>query len=203
MRFNLNHTRRAALAALAAACAIGALAACGSSGGSTAAKSASASGTTSTSTTPSSPAFGERIAKLRKCLHENGVGSQRRKPGTPPGQGLRGLQLPKGMSRAQYNAVLKKCGLGGALAGAGRRGLRNDPQFKAALSKFSACMTEHGIKLPPANSSGTGPVFNTKGVDTSSPQFKSAVAKCRPALAKAFPVLPGSGARAGAPQGAG
>lgn len=210
MRFKLKYIRRATLAAFAAACAIGLLAACGSSGSSTATNaSASASGTTSTSTTPSASGFRERIAKLRKCLQENGVTLPQGKPGTP-GQGLRAFQLPKGMTRTQYDAVLKKCGgglggLGGRFAG-GRRGkLRNSPQFKAALAKFSTCMSENGIKLPQANASGNGPIFNTKGVNTTTPQFKAALAKCRPALSKVLPVVPGAGAGAepGAPPSVG
>ena len=33
-------------------------------------------------------------------------------------------------------------------------------------------MRENGVNLPAPNTSGNGPVFNTKGIDTSSATFK-------------------------------
>jgi hypothetical protein len=56
-------------------------------------------------------------------------------------------------------------------------------------------MRENGVNLPAPNTTGNGPVFNTKGIDTNSATFKAAQAKCQPNLKGAFP--------AGAPSGGG
>jgi hypothetical protein len=40
-------------------------------------------------------------------------------------------------------------------------------------------MRENGVDLPTPNTSGNGPVFNTKGINTTSSTFKTAAAKCQ------------------------
>jgi hypothetical protein len=47
-------------------------------------------------------------------------------------------------------------------------------------------MRENGVNLPAADTSGKGPVFNTKGLDTSSQTFKSAQKACQSDLKGAF-----------------
>ena len=88
-----------------------------------------------------------------------------------PGGGAGGPQLPKGVTRAQYEAALKKCG-GSSFARCGAR--LQSPAFKAALAKFASCMTENGVNVPAPNTSGKGPIFDTKGIDTASAQFRTA-----------------------------
>ena len=88
------------------------------------------------------------------------------------------------MTRAQYEAAIKKCG-GGAFAGGAAARLKN-PTYLAALSKFAACMRENGVNVPAPNTSGKGPIFDTKGIDTASSQFKAAESKCRSDLIGAF-----------------
>jgi hypothetical protein len=46
------------------------------------------------------------------------------------------------------------------------------------LSRFAACMRAHGVKLPPPNGSGKGPLFDTTGIDTKATAYKSAQARC-------------------------
>jgi hypothetical protein len=43
-------------------------------------------------------------------------------------------------------------------------------------------MRENGVAVPEPNTSGDGPVFNTKGIQTNSAQFRAAEGKCRSAL---------------------
>ena len=100
------------------------------------------------------------------------------------GGGTGGPKLPSGVTRAQYEAAIKKCG-GGAFAGGATARLKN-PAFLAALTKFAACMRENGVNVPAPNTSGNGPVFDTKGIDTSSSQFRAAESKCRSDLTSAF-----------------
>jgi hypothetical protein len=163
-----------------------ALAACGSSSsGSTSSTSASA-GTSSTA--PKAPGSG-RFTALRSCLAKQGINlpapSGNRPPagsGTPgAGGGLGrpgGLQPPSGVNATQFQEALKKCG-GGKVGGGGRF---NSSTGKAALTSFVACMRENGVNLPTPNTSGTGPVFNTTGINTASSTFKSAQTKCQSAL---------------------
>jgi len=111
----------------------------------------------------------------------------------PSGRGglfLGGANLPKGVSRSQLQAATRKClgGRAGFLGGPGTARLRRtaSPRFRQALSSFAACLRKNGVNVPAPNTSGNGPVFSTKGIDTSSPQFKAATAKCRSALVGAF-----------------
>jgi hypothetical protein len=187
------------------------LAACGSSSGSSSTTSASASttgtsgtsgtsGATGTSGAPGTPgaagARSGRFAAIRECLQKNGITLPQRTPGQgrPPGGagglpgGASGPQLPKGVTRAQYEAALKKCG-GGNLAGRGGGTARiRNRAFLTALGKFASCLRQNGVNVPVPNTSGNGPVFDTKGIDTSSAKFKAAEVKCQPILRAAFHV---------------
>jgi hypothetical protein len=199
------------------------LAACGSSSSSTtssnanAASTGAASGTSSTgstSTTPGAPGGGRgsaRFAAMRECRQKNGITLPKRTSGSRPGGGFvpgagagGGPHLPNGVTRAQYEAALKKCGGGSGhffRSGAARQ--LNNPVFKAALTKYGDCLRQNGINLPAPNTSGNGPIFDTKGIDTSSAQFKTASAKCRSALTGAFRRPAGAQGAAGAPPAGG
>jgi hypothetical protein len=39
-------------------------------------------------------------------------------------------------------------------------------------------MRAHGVKLPPPNGSGKGPLFDTTGIDRKTTTYKSAQARC-------------------------
>jgi hypothetical protein len=95
-----------------------------------------------------------------------------------------GAQLPKGVTRTQYQAALKKCAGGAAFP----RPRANSPASRqsltksAALTKFAACMRENGVKLAEPNTSGKGPIFKTTGIKTASTQFRAAERKCSAVL---------------------
>ena len=139
-----------------------ALAACGGSSTSSAAStstSTSASSTPATGTTGKAPAGGaSRFTALRECLEKNGITLPKFTPGQRPSGGTHGPTLPQGVSKSQYEAALKKCGGGrGFLGGSGGASRFNSPAVKQALAKFSTCMSENGVKIPTANTSGKGP----------------------------------------------
>ncbi len=187
-------SRRLIVAVALAVIASAMLAACGSSSSTTTNASANAASSTSGASGASGPrgAFGARFSALRECLAKNGITLPKRTPGSRPspgtgggvfgGAGGAGPQLPKGVTRAQYEAALKKCG-GGLL---GRPRSFNSPARVAALAKFASCMRQNGINLPAPNTSGSGPIFDTKSVNTSSAQFKAAESKCSADLTGAF-----------------
>jgi hypothetical protein len=187
------------------------LAACGGSSSTSSTTTSSASASATTPTTGGTPgAAGGRFAAIRECLQKNGITLPARKPGArKPGQapgaggflGGGGPALPKGVSKAQYEAAIKKCGgfpRGGFTGGS--HGF-NSAAGKQALAKFAACMSENGIKIPAPNTSGKGPIFSTKGIDTSSAKFKEAETKCRSDLRGAFGGRPGTGGAPGAGPG--
>jgi hypothetical protein len=102
---------------------------------------------------------------------------------------LGGLQ---GANKATYEAALKKCGAG-FVPGRGRFGSSlNTPQAKQALAKFASCLRQNGVNVATPNTSGKGPVFNTKGINTRSPAFTTAEGKCRADLRGAFGATPGA-----------
>ena len=217
---HISSTRRTpAILGLVLALACLALAACGSSSSSTTTTTTSASASATTSTgTPSTGAGGagaSRFKALRECLQKNGITLPARTPGQRPpsgsvhpggaggflgggGAGANGPKLPNGVTRAQYEAAIKKCG--GAFRGGAAARLKS-PAYKAALTKFAACMRENGVNVPAPNTSGSGPVFDTKGIDTSSSQFRTAESKCRSDLTSAFRRGPGAGGPPGGPPG--
>jgi hypothetical protein len=190
-----THTRKLTTpvtASIAVLACLG-LAACG---GSSSTSSTSTTNAANTATTAKSGGAG-RFAAMRECLQRNGITLPARPagaggPGVPggvpggpagvPGGGPR--QLPKGVTREQFQAALKKCGGGAGFAGGARRS--DNPAYRNALTAYAACMKNNGITLPTANTSGNGPVFNTTGVNTSSAQFKAAAAKCQSVLRSAF-----------------
>ncbi len=174
------------------------IAACG---GSSTGTSSQSKATTAASATSPTTRGGARFGALRQCLQQNGITLPKRSPGQGPGNGGllgggAGSQLPKGVSHAQLEAALKKCG-GGLV----RRGQSlNTPARTQAFTKFAACMRTNGINLPAPNTSGKGPTFNTKGLDTSSAKFRQAYAKCTSQLRGVFAGRPPGG---GPPPGAG
>jgi hypothetical protein len=175
-----------------------ALAACGSSSNST---------TTATSAASTTGAKGAaRFTALRECLKKEGIELPARKTGqTPkPGGGTPGagggffgggtpgggLKLPKGVTKAQYEAAIKKCG-GGSFRRGNFAGRFSSASYKKALTSFVKCMSSNGVKLPTPNTSGKGPVFDTNKVDVKTAQFKTAESKCSSLLRFA---RPGAGA---------
>jgi hypothetical protein len=199
-----NRPRPAAAAALVLVLSL-ALAACGGSSTSTSTNaSASATGTGASG----AGQRGGRFKALRECLQKNGIALPQRTPGQGPrgGGGLLGggggPQLPKGVTRAEFEAAVKKCGGLGGARGLGGQSRFNSPAFKQALAQFASCMRDNGVNVPEPNTSGSGPIFNTKGLNTGSAQFKTAEGKCRSKLPGAFgrraARTPGAGGPAGA-----
>jgi len=163
----------------------------GSSAGTSTSPSGSTTGSTKNSTTKAQGTSGvqPRFTAIRECLRRDGVTLPANRTG---GLLLAGAQLPKGMTRAQAQAAMRKCLVGRLLGGPGGRGVgvgvnrTGTSVFRQALSKFAECLRQHGVNVPMPNASGKGPVFSTKGLNTASPQFRAATAKCRGVLANAF-----------------
>jgi hypothetical protein len=202
-----SHRRKPAATAVAVLLLAGlTLVACGGSS-----KSLPATSTAKAAQPNGGGRFGARSAALRECLKKSGITLPKRTPrqgaapgagGLPGGTGTpgtgAGAKLPNGVTRAQFQAALKKCGAGNFVRrGSGAGGAR--------FAKFETCMRQNGVNLPAPNTSGKGPIFNTKGIDTTSAKFKAAASKCESDLRPAGEAGPGNGGEAppSGPPGAG
>jgi hypothetical protein len=141
----------------------------------------STAGASPTGTTPA--AHAARFAAVRTCLSKKGITLPQRGAGGFPGGG--GAQLPSGMSRTQFAEALRSCGVGfkgsnhfGRSPG-GFKNPYNNPRFHPVLVRLAACLRQNGINVGEPNTSGKGPVFDTKGINTGSTKFKTAMAACR------------------------
>lgn len=175
-------------------------------------------GTTTPSTTPSgTPPTGgpgvppggrpnpARFTAMRACLAKKGITLPQRTPGVPGLSGGGAQQLPKGMTRAQFAEALKSCGgtgfAGGRFGSGGPRGggrSFDSPRFHQTLEDFATCLRKNGVNVGEPNTSGKGPIFDTKGINTGSPQFRAASTKCRTALFASMPHRASPGAAGGA-----
>jgi hypothetical protein len=212
---NMKHSRTlrpAALALIIAATAL-VLAACGSSsntGSSTATSSAAAAASTG-------GASSAARSKFVACLKAHGVtlparpaGARRRPPGGHGGYGGgapgfffggggggagggNGAGGP-GASRfanPKFRAALQACG--------GARFPQRRFTFNhAAVTKFAACVKQHGYNLPAPNFSGKGPIFPANIARNK--QFQAAAKACASDLR---PQRSGPGGAGGAPPGSG
>lgn len=108
----------------------------------------------------------KRDVAVRECLQKGGIS-----PVTKLGIQV-SSQPPKGMTHAQYEAFVSKCGAH-----------IENPVLRQALAKFAACMRENGVNYP---APGTGAALGAKRLDTTSSTYKKALAKCRSVLSNAF-----------------
>jgi hypothetical protein len=204
-----DRIRPVGIAALALLLAGLLLAACGSSSSTSSSATASASAGAAAGATPGrGPA---RFNAIRECLAKDGITLPARKAGQnnggPAGAGgllggstgrPKGAQkLPAGVTRAKFDEAIKKCGGPGQFGGSFKRrgSLLQNPSYRAALTKFASCMKESGVSVPAPNTSGSGPIFSTKGLNTSSASFRSAETKCYPILRSA--IVPPAGGSPG------
>jgi hypothetical protein len=147
-------------------------------GGSSSTSSTSARTASTSSTTTKAPAGEQQFAALRACLQKNRIPLPKNITAQNSSIAAILASLPKGVTRAQFEAAVKTCGGLGSLASAGIGTVpgTSTPAYKQAVTKFVSCMRANGVNLP--NASGTGATVNTKGIDTHSAKFKAALAKC-------------------------
>ncbi|HTX12233.1 MAG TPA: hypothetical protein VME22_26690 [Solirubrobacteraceae bacterium] len=174
------------------------IAACGSASSSsstTGSASAAASGS-STTTSASSGASGlsARRTQLVACLKQHGVTLPSRPAGAPPaggtGTGTTGTGGPPsgggffggggGAGRFANNpkmqAAFKACGANFGF----RRGNFAGRISHTTITKYVACVNQHGYKLPAPNFSGKGPIFPSN--IRTNPKFVAASKACQSIL---------------------
>ncbi len=191
------------------------LAACGSSSSSSSSTTASTS--TGTSTTGGRAGGFRQSARTIACLRAQGVTLPQRRPGQgrPTGTGTNGAPPAgagrgffgggRGQSSAQrtrMQAAFRRCGVtfGGRGGRGGFGGRRfNSATYRAAITRFVACVRQHGYDLPAPNTTGRGPVFDSSKVNQRDPKFIAASRAC----ASDLPQFGRGGGQGGAPPAGG
>jgi hypothetical protein len=137
---------------------------------------------------------------FRRRFGASGATGPRRFFGATGARGVPGTgRFPAGgggfASNPAYAKAFAACGgvagFGGGRFGAtGARGVaRNpatNPQYRAEIVSYAACMKTNGVTLPKPNFSGTGFVFGTS-VNQKSTAFVAANAKCQSLLSPSTP----------------
>ncbi len=198
-----SRTLRPVALTLAVAATALLLAACGSSSNTGSSSSSTSSGGAAASAGGAATAARSKFAA---CLKAHGVtlparpAGARRRPGGPGsgyggggrgfffgGSGAAGGGPASGrFNNPKFRAALQACG-------GGRFPQRRFTPNKAAVTKFTACVKQHGYNLPAPNFSGKGPIF--PAAIARDKKFQAAARACasdlRPAGAGS---PPGSGA---------
>jgi hypothetical protein len=182
------------------------IAACGSASSSTSTSgSAAAASSSSTTTSASSGASGSsaRRTQLVACLKQHGVTLPSRPAGAPPAGGTgtgttgggTGTGGPPGggffggggggahrfANNPKMQAAFKACGANFGF----RRGNFAGRISHTAITKYVACVNQHGYKLPAPNFSGKGPIFPSN--IRTNPKFVAASKACQSILVPARP----------------
>jgi hypothetical protein len=90
------------------------------------------------------------------------------------GQG--GMRVPPGVTRRRFEAALRKCGFANMqVEGAPI----TNPTFRRRILQLTVCLRARGFKIPAPDLSGNGPVFDTSGIDITSPSWIAAKRTCR------------------------
>lgn len=61
---------------------------------------------------------------------------------------------------------------------------REQASLHKAVRVYASCLDQHGIKAPKPNTTGHGPIINTKGIDVNSPLYKRVSVICHKAAVK-------------------
>jgi hypothetical protein len=211
----MNHLRARRLPALVLTATLAAvcLAACGSSSSSSSTSSASSSAGSSAAASRGGSAANR--TKLVACLKAHGVTLPSRPPGGAGAQGGAGGAPPAGGGGTGGGQGRRRGFFGGGGAAGG--GFANNPKLRAAfqacggaggfggrrftpnhaaVTKFVACVKQHGYNLPAPNFSGKGPIFPAK--IEANKAFQTASRACASDLRPA-----GGGPRPGGPPSGG
>lgn len=195
------------IVALAVGCL---MAGCGSASSSS--SSGGSSGASSSSSTTASASTGAggsaNRTKLVACLKQHGVTLPSRPAGAPPG-GAGGGSGGAGTGTGTGTTGSGRPPGGGFFGGGGGRGFANNPKMQAAfkacganfgfrgrggfagrishttITKYVACVRQHGYNLPNPNFSGKGSIFPSN--IRTNPKFVSASKACQSILVPARP----------------
>jgi hypothetical protein len=156
------------------------LAACGSSGSSTSTirlPAAAADGASATG-----PAAGASTSSTRTSAPGSTAGASTPSAGATASAAAGAPARPSTSATPSTSTAAPGAGRVGASSSAQASRVLRSSRFHEALVRFAACLRQNGIDVGEPNTSGKGPLLDTKGLSTGSPRFKTAAAKCRAVL---------------------
>jgi hypothetical protein len=167
------YQRRVSLAAYYAACivaigaSVAALVACGTTGG---------------RIVNGSTAVPEFFEHLNTCLKAHGIVDPEASAKVadiertiPALLGAGGIPVPSGVTKPQYEAALRRCGVTNAHVG---RVAITNPLVKRKVLSVRSCLANNGFTLPVANFPGPGPVLDTSLIDVDSARWVATAMGC-------------------------
>jgi hypothetical protein len=123
------------------------------------------------------------FTELNRCLEKHGVAHPENIPGPnqeertlPSLIGVRGVRVPLGVTRVQFEGALRECGAGYLRVAPAPV---TSPVLQGRVLRVTACLARNGFMLPPPNFHGPGPVLDTSSVNVASAKWVATVRGCQ------------------------
>jgi hypothetical protein len=140
-----------------------------------------ACGTTGGQTVNGSTALPEFFEHLNACLKSQGIADPESSAKAadvertiPALLGAAGVPVPNGVTKVQYEAALKRCGVNVRV---GRVAITS-PLLEERIMSLRSCLVNNGFTLPPPDFPGPGPVLETAGIDLGSARWVATAMGC-------------------------
>lgn len=140
-----------------------------------------ACGTTGGQTVDGSTALPEFFEHLNTCLKSQGIADPESSAKAadvertiPALLGTAGVPVPNGVTKVQYEAALKRCGVNVRV---GRVSITS-PLLEQRIMSLRSCLVNNGFTLPPPDFPGPGPVLETAGIDLGSARWMATAMGC-------------------------
>jgi len=141
-----------------------------------------ACGTTNGLTVNGATGPAEFFEHLNSCLKRHGIANPEASARDADAErmipallGTGGIPVPRGVTKPQYEAALRRCGMTNVHVG---RVAITNPLVRRNILSVRACLANNGFTLPAANFPGPGPVLDTSGIDVGSARWVAAAMGC-------------------------
>jgi hypothetical protein len=141
-----------------------------------------ACGTTGGRTVNGSTAVPEFFEHLNTCLKAHGIANPEASARAADAErmipallGTGGIPVPSGVTKPQYEAALRRCGVTNVHVG---RVAITNPLVRRKILSVRSCLANNGFTLPAANFPGPGPVLDTNRIDVGSARWGATVMGC-------------------------
>lgn len=129
-----------------------------------------------------SAALPEFFEHLNACLKAHGIAHPEASASAADAErsipallGVAGIPVPDGVTDAQYEAALKRCGVKNVHVG---RIPITSPLLKSRVAWIRSCLAKNGYTLPAPNFIGPGSVLDTTGIDLGSARWRATAMGC-------------------------
>lgn len=129
-----------------------------------------------------SAALPEFFGHLNACLKAHGIAHPEASTSAADAErsipallGVAGIPVPDGVTNAQYEAALKRCGVTNVHVG---RSPITSALVKGRIASIMSCLARNGYTLPAPNFIGSGPVVDTTRIDVGSARWRATAMGC-------------------------